>query len=323
MDSSRNPILFYRVFFLFILFMAGVFYWRCAGDNKKEAAQGASLSAKCVNDREPERLNEEFSDPEKVTIKGYGGHAMEPFITRDGSFLFFNSHDEGESTRLYYAGRIDEATFNFLGEIKGASGKASHFDAVPSMDSEGRFYFLSTRNYYKDYHNVYSGNFLNGRVYDLDLQPGNFYFATPGWIITDAEVSSDGGLLYFSNAQYTGGKVPDRADIGIARMNYGTFNMDRKMSDILKNINTGDSLESSPSITGDGLELFFARLDPCEGSSRLFVAKRNSISEPFNAPERIEALKDAAEAPSISHDKKTLYYHASDDGVYAIYKVSR
>ena len=323
MDSSRNPVLLYRVCFLFFLLLVGVFYWRCAGDNKKQAARGSSLSAQCVNEREPDIINEEFSDPEKVTIKGYKGHAMEPFITRDGNYLFFNSLNDGEDTRLYYASRIDDATFKFIGEIAGANGKATHFDAVPSMDSEGRFYFISTRNYYRDYNNVYSGNFLDGRVYDLDLQPGNFYIAPPGWIVTDAEVSPDGELLYFANAQYTGGKVPDRADIGIARMSAGMFNVDKKLSGILKNVNTGDSLEFAPSVTGDGLELFFTRVDSCAGSSKLFLAKRNSISEPFHVPERISVLDGHAEAPSISHDKKTLYYHSMDDSVYAIYKVSR
>lgn len=313
----------YRVLFVFLLFLVGVFYWRCAGDNKKQASSGASLSAQCVNEREPDRINEEFSDPEKVAIQGYSGHAMDPFITRDGNYLFFNSHNEGEYTRLYYARRVDDATFTFMGEIQGANGKASHFDAVPSMDAEGRFYFISTRNYYRDYNNVYSGNFLDGKVYDLDSQPGNFYAATPGWIVTDAEVSPDGGMLYFANAQYTGGRAPDRSDIGIARMNFGTFNVDRKLAGVLKNVNTGDSLEFGPSVTIDGLELYFTRIDPCAGSSRIFVAKRNSIAEPFQAPERIDAPDGQAESPSISHDKKTLYYHSMDDSVYAIYKVSR
>jgi Tol biopolymer transport system component len=313
----------YRVCFLFLLFLVGVFYWRCAGDNKKGGAASASLSAQCVNNRAPARVNEEFSDPVKVTIKGYEGHAMDPFISRDGNYLFFNSQSEGEDTCLYYAGRINDATFNFLGKIEGANGKAPHFDAVPSMDSEGRFYFISTRNYYRDHNNVYSGHFLDGRVYDLDSQPGNFYATTPGSIVMDAEISPDGEILYYTNACYSGGKVPDRSEIGIARMLYGNFNADRNSAKILKNINTADSLEYAPSISTDGLDLFFTRLDPCVGTAQLFIAKRRSISEPFRTPERIGAVEGFAEAPSISHDKKTLYYHSKDDNVYAIYKVSR
>ena len=32
-----------------------------------------------------------FGNPQRVTIQGYNDHAMEPFITRDGRYLFFNN----------------------------------------------------------------------------------------------------------------------------------------------------------------------------------------------------------------------------------------
>ena len=35
-----------------------------------------------------------FSTPELVHIVGYTGDAMEPFLSRDGQFLFFNSNEE-------------------------------------------------------------------------------------------------------------------------------------------------------------------------------------------------------------------------------------
>jgi len=31
-----------------------------------------------------------FGAPQRVTIRGYDGHAMEPFLTRDGRYLMFN-----------------------------------------------------------------------------------------------------------------------------------------------------------------------------------------------------------------------------------------
>ena len=33
----------------------------------------------------------EFTHPQRVTIRGYNGDAMEPFLTRDGRYLFFNA----------------------------------------------------------------------------------------------------------------------------------------------------------------------------------------------------------------------------------------
>ena len=35
-------------------------------------------------------VNTEWSHDQVVTIKGYSGDAMEPFISRDGAYLFFN-----------------------------------------------------------------------------------------------------------------------------------------------------------------------------------------------------------------------------------------
>lgn len=38
-----------------------------------------------------EPLTHEFGDPKRVEIIGYRGDAMEPFISRDGAYLFFNN----------------------------------------------------------------------------------------------------------------------------------------------------------------------------------------------------------------------------------------
>jgi hypothetical protein len=59
------------------------------------------------------------SQPERVTIRGYKGEAMEPFITRDGRYLFFNNlNDPAVNTNLYYAERVDDLTFEFRGESR-------------------------------------------------------------------------------------------------------------------------------------------------------------------------------------------------------------
>jgi hypothetical protein len=60
-----------------------------------------------------------FGNPLRITIQGYSGQAMEPFITRDGQYLFFNnSNDPSVDTNLHYAGRINDVTFEYKGEIK-------------------------------------------------------------------------------------------------------------------------------------------------------------------------------------------------------------
>ncbi len=312
----------YRVCFLFFLFLIGVFYWRCAS-NHDRGGGSKTVSSACESGHEPVKENNEFSNPKKVTITGFESHAMEPFITRDGNYLFFNSLNDGKDTSLYYAGRVDDVTFNVIGKIDRANGTPPHLDAVPSMDLEGRFYFISKRRYNYDHVSIFSGNFLNGAVLDLDMQPGNLYKQTPGWIVMDAEISPDGNTLFFTDAHVKGGTIPDKSDIGMARFVNGDFNIAAGSAGIMKNINTDDRLEYAPSISSDGLEIFFTRLNQCTSLPEILVAKRGSLSEPFGRPERIGALSGFVEAPSLSYDRKTLYYHCRDNGIYTIYRVSR
>ena len=97
-----------------------------------------------------------FGNPERVTIRGYKGHAMEPFISRDGRYLFFNnSNDPSVNTNLHYAERINDVTFKYQGEIKGVN--AALLDAVPTMDRDGKFYFVSTRSYAETFSTIYRG----------------------------------------------------------------------------------------------------------------------------------------------------------------------
>ncbi|OHD66057.1 MAG: hypothetical protein A2176_09875 [Spirochaetes bacterium RBG_13_51_14] len=88
-------------------------------------------------------------------------------------------------------------------------------------------------------------------------------------------------------------------------------------------VNTPHSLEYAPSISSDGCELFFTRLNPYTLMSSILVAKRSNTAEPFGNPKRIGVLTGFVEAPSITADGNTLYYHFRDDGIFTIYKVSR
>src|SRR5918911_4706579 len=62
-----------------------------------------------------------FRSPQRVVIRGYSGEAMEPFISRDGRYLFFNNRNDAPDTNLHYAERMDDVTFDYRGELKGAN----------------------------------------------------------------------------------------------------------------------------------------------------------------------------------------------------------
>ncbi|MBN2159608.1 MAG: hypothetical protein JW807_09445 [Spirochaetes bacterium] len=323
MNSIKKPLMLYRICFFFIIFLIGVFYWRCASQRDRGETSVSMSSPACASMGAPVGFNNEFGNPETVVIRGYNGHSMEPFITREGSFLFFNSMNDGDGACLYYARRIDDGTFELVGKVRFVNNRLPHLETVASMDMEGRFYFISTRKYKYNYSTLYCGHFLNGIVLDLDAQPGNFYKRARGWMVTEGEISADGGILYFANARFNGESVRESSDIAMARICNGDFNVTVDSSEIMKNVNTDGSLEYSPSISSDGLELIFTRFNRCTSMPEILLSKRKSLSEPFGPPSRIAAMTGFVEAPSMSGDKKTLYYHKKDKGLYSICKVSR
>ncbi len=105
----------------------------------------------------------EFSQPRPVAITGYQGHAMEPFITRDGRYLLFNNlNDPSENTDLHWAERVSDEEFRYRGKITGTNTKA--LEGVPTVDRSGNLYFVSTRSYEQTLSTIYRGRFDKGVV---------------------------------------------------------------------------------------------------------------------------------------------------------------
>lgn len=293
---------------------------------------GAALSS-CSGEAESDSLaplifvsgGDGFGDPRPVAITGYADHAMEPFISRDGTALFFNSLNEGGDTNLHWASRVSDDEFAYQGEIGGVNDEPppDHLDAVASMDLTGRFYYTSLRSYFADGKTIYTGAYAAGAVTGLAVQEGDIYLG-PGWLVMDAEVSPDGEYLYYSQAYFSGGPVPDASDILVARKDGALFNMVPGAASIMEKVNRpGDCLEYAPSTSADGLELFFTRYDPGSGDPLIYRATRKSTADPFGTPGRIGAITGFAEAPSLSGDGKILYYHAKPGALHVIMMVTR
>ena len=108
-----------------------------------------------------------FGTPERITILGYerekDSNAMEPFLSKDGRYLFFNNrNDPRTNTNLRYAERIDNTTFRYLGELKGVNTPV--LEGVPSLDQNGIFYFVSVRNYKETVSTLFHGKFGENKV---------------------------------------------------------------------------------------------------------------------------------------------------------------
>src|SRR5262245_51066407 len=223
-----------------------------------------------------------FSNPERITIRGYSDHAMEPFITRDGRYLFFNnSNDPSVNTNLHYAERINDLTFEYKGEVTGVNTQS--LEGVPTMDKDGAFYFVSTRSYKDTLSTIYQGRFSNGAVTGVKIAEG-VSKKTLGSVNFDVEVSADGQTLYFVDGVFSGKPIPDKADIAIAVRDGAGFRRLAGSAELLKNINT-DALEYAACISPDELELFFTRVG--KNGPVIYRSTLKNVTQPFDEPERI------------------------------------
>jgi hypothetical protein len=241
----------------------------------------------------PPSPGSEFANPQRVTITGYSQDAMEPFITRDGNFLFFNnSNNPKVDTNLFWAARVDDLHFQFQGEIGGVN--TTSLDAVASMDRNHIFYFISPRSYSVTASTIYSGTYSKGAVSGVALVPG-VSLAKPGIVDFDNEVSADGATLYFSEGTFDPAGNPRNAKIIIARRVGSGFTPDPNSGTIMKTINIA-ALDYAADVSAPELEIFFTRLDP--GGPAIYRATRSSTSAPFGTPGKITAITGFAGRPA-------------------------
>ena len=256
-----------------------------------------------------------FGKPQRANIIGYSGNSMEPFLSRDGSILFFNNLNAApENTNLHWSTRINDSTFQYKGELSGINTSA--LEGVASMDSKGVLYFVSDRNYSTTLSNIYTSKFSNGTISDITLVDG-ISKNQAGWVNFDVEVDAAGTTLYFVDGRFDQAGGPYEADFAIASKSANGFQRLSNSGDLLKNINT-TALEYAACISADNLEFYFTRVAvPLTNSSvtEIFHASRKSPQEAFEIPVKIESITGFAEAPTISPDGKTLYYHKNENEI--------
>ncbi len=284
----------------------------------------ATCSAPASDTSVAETISVSYANPRPVTILGYSGDAMEPFISRDGAYLFFNnSNDPSVDTNLFWARRIDDLTFDYLGEVAGINSTA--LDAVASMDGDGVFYFVSTRDYARTFSLIFHGPFSDGVVAAVEPVAG-IAKGRPPYANFDAEISADGTTLYYVHGRIVPGRgLPEAADILAARRMGLGFAPDLAAAAIMREVNSG-ALEYAPATSADGLTLFFTRLRHLAGlvpiHVGIYVTTRDRVGAPFGRPALIRAADGFVEAPTVAPDG-SLYYHKKDSGTFVIYRLAQ
>jgi WD40-like Beta Propeller Repeat len=271
------------------------------------------------------RSETSFTDPHPVGIEGYSGSAMEPSISPDGQYLLFNTSNVAPNIpTLQFATRVDADTFTYQGEILGEGvNEAGFLSGTPTIDNGGDVYFISTRSYPQTLSTVYGGQFAAGQMTDVHLLPG-VSGGIPGIVDFDVAVSPDGGTLYVSVGHFNGGSAPTSATLTMYDQVGGVFVADPRSSRLLRAVNKPPAFDYAASVSSDGLELFFTRANPANGvAPGIYRAWRKSTAKKFAHVQRIAAITGFAEAPSISADGTTLYYHRLMGSQYEIEAVTR
>ena len=266
--------------------------------------------------------------PEKaVEIHGLSFDAMEPFVSHDGSLLFFNSLNSGGNTNIYYATRQDDTTFVFGGLVEGCyDSTANHLDGVPSADSLGRFYWVSLRNYPAQLDNLHVGSVSGTTVTGIHRVHGNINAGVAGWIIMDACVNTAGYFLAYAGARFdfvngTCGNLPCESQLGLAiKSNDSTFNKLPAMDYILQNVNNASYLIYAPQLSDDNLRLYFTRLKKNTVNTEICVAVRPVPGAAFDPPVVLVSEPGAVpEAPTFSPGEHAMYYHKKVNGTHQIF----
>ena len=291
-------------------------------------AIGATALIAAVAPREaPAATYEGFSSPEQVSLAGYEGSAMEPEISPDGRYLLFNTSNVAPNIpQLELATRTGADAFEFDGPLPGEGvNEVGQLSGTPSLDREGDLYFVSPRFYAETLSTAFAGRFLAGSVSGVHPLEG-ISGETPGIVDFDVSVSPDGASIFASVGDYRTGSL-SAAHIALYERSGAAFVPDPASAHLLHAVNRVGALDYAAAVSSDGLELFFTRAIPAKkgakGQPAIYRAARSRTTKPFGHIQRVGAITGFAEAPSLSDDGGTLYYHALIAGAFRIMSVTR
>ncbi|MCA9392961.1 MAG: PD40 domain-containing protein [Candidatus Omnitrophica bacterium] len=290
----------------------------------------------------PVLAGEEFGIPERVYIDdlppGAFGQPLsteEPFISREGRVLFFNSGDKENKKDLHFA-RLVHGRWVYQGEIGGVNSR-SETQGAASLDRGGNLYYVDTRapRMLRVGHWQESSGTVTA-IEDFTAVPARRPELFRGRIHgnMDIEISADGNTAVISRATWgwEGGSVRyiQTANLLVSRRQGKKFVFNLEESErLMQNINT-DDLEYAAALSANGLELFFTRLAADDLAhlrlrSRIMRATRASDKEPFGPPQTIGSIgtRDFVEGPALSPDGRRLYYHRKTGKKFHLYRVTR
>lgn len=292
--------------------------------------------------------NSEWGSEAPIELVAYNDSAMEPRISADQNILFFNNKaHSGDDMDIHYAVRTEPIKFPnryiYMGLLENANDP-SRLDGTPGIDKFGNFYFVSLRDYAKNYQSIYSAQLesLSQRRFGLkDIKPADDGVTRAQRLLIDmdGEVSWDGRIMISSRADFVDQTEAPRSsyltlfDIPFTGQTSTRIAQPNKQSHyLLANVNLPDCRVYAGSLSENNLELYYTILPATPSVTtrdfHIVVAKRKTAQDPFGPGEIIDAISgDITEGPSLSLNDggKTLYFHKLDlnEKRFKLYKVTR
>jgi len=264
-----------------------------------------------------------FGSEQAVSVLGYESDMMEPFLSRDGTILFFNNLNQDiVNTDLHWALKIDDTTFDYQGILEGIS--SPDLEAVASMDINNTLYYVYTGAYFETLDALYTGTFNSGMVLNSDVVAG-ISRNELGWINFDAEISADGNTLYFVDGRFEQTSYPVEANLVIANKTGDSFTRDLNSEAIFEAINT-DHLEYAPALSQNELEIYFTRLTLPLGDNpeaKIYLSQRSSTDEPFGSPQLISEITGFVEGATLNYSDSGIYYHKKVNDLFLLYYLEK
>lgn len=274
-------------------------------------------------------IDDSFSAPRPVEIAGYAGDAMEPFLTRDGRWLLFNTRNgPKDQTDLMLARRIDDTHFAFVGPLAGAN--SSSLDGVASVDRSGHFFFVSNRDYDRTGNTLWSGSFADGQVRDVRPLRTDF---TPRKLLRlniDLEVSADGDELYVAENRWDLlRRRPASSHLAVANRAISATGQPlfvrRADSDALFAALRSSALDYAPATSSDRLTLYFTRWQAGRSGAvpRILASRRATTASAWGSPRLLATVSGFVEGPTVTPDGCAILYHAKVGEAYRLFLVRR
>jgi hypothetical protein len=266
--------------------------------------------------------NPQSGQPKRVEIIGYDDDAMEPFISRDGRYLLFNNLNEPTTnTDIHFAERLDDFRWRYRGKVKGVN--TPDLAGCPTMDRNGRMFFVSPRNYPKTLCTIYTGLFKNGEVTDVQMVE-SISLKKPGIVNFDVDISPDGEMLIFVDSRFTPDAGPQYADLVIALWDGTRFVRSPDSSRLLSQANKTAALQYAPTISSNKLTLYFTRFDRHSDykGPQIYCSVRPAMDAPFGLPAHVEGLGEYVEGTAFSPNERLLYFHRKDVKRFNLYAIA-